>query len=363
MRRAAPLFALAAASLVAVSLAARADEPDPACTMPSAWKDGQVVVPRGLPAPWVPPSNPVTAEKVALGRRLFFEKAMSRDSTRSCAHCHDPSLCLADRRKTALGVREQVGPRNVPSLVNAAIYPALFWDGRAVSLEAQAEGPLLAPTELDMTEDLLVERVKAIEAYRPLFAAAFGSETVTLRRIGYALSSFERTLLAADSPFDRWWFAKEEGAMDAAQKRGYALFRTKGGCAGCHSIRPTEAALTDFEFHATSAGADGNDDPGRFAVTGRPEDRGRFRTPTLRNVALTGPWFHDGSAATLREAIDHYDRGGKAGRPKEPEIRPLHLAEEEKQDLEAFLNALTSPGIPGAPGPKGTPGGGAGGTK
>ena len=336
-------------SIVAFGAAALAAEPDPAARLPSAWKDGALAVPKGLPAPWVPPSNPVTPEKVALGKRLFFEKQMSRDGTKSCAHCHDPALALTDGRATALGVRDQVGPRNVPSLLNAAMYPALFWDGRAVSLEAQAEGPILAATELDMTEELLVERVKAIEAYKPLFVAAFGTDTVTLRRMAYALASFERTLLSEETPFDRWWFGKDEAAIGPAEKRGYTVFRVKGGCATCHSIRPTEASFSDFGYHATSAGADGDVDPGRFAVTGCAEDKGRFRTPTLRNVALTGPWFHDGSATTLREAIDHYDRGGKEGRPKEPEIRPLHLTEEEKQDLEAFLKSLSSPGIPGVP--------------
>jgi cytochrome c peroxidase len=341
--RLALLASVAAAS--AAGLARAAGEPDPKAPLPSAWTGEAVRVPPGLPTPWVPPSNPLTKEKVELGRRLYFETALSNDGTRSCAHCHDPRKGFGDGRPTALGVRGQVGPRNVPTLANAAIYPALFWDGRAVSLEAQAEGPILAPTELDMTEAGLVDRVKAIGDYRPLFAAAFGSETVTLRRIAQALASFERTLLLGDSPFDRWWFGRDEKALDDAARRGYEVFRTRGGCAGCHSVKPAAAAFTDFEFHATSAGADGDDDPGRFAVTGKPEDRGRFRTPSLRNVALTGPWFHDGSASTLREAIDHYDRGGRAGKPKEPEIRALHLSEEEKADLEAFLRSLSSPAL------------------
>ena len=218
-------------------------------------------MPRGLPAPWVPPSNPITEEKLALGRRLFFEPAMSRDRTKSCAHCHLPELAFTDGLATAVGVRGQVGARNVPSLLNAAIYPSLFWDGRSVSLESQAEGPLLAPTELDMTEELLVERIREAPAYGPLFAAAFGSETVTLRRIAHALAAFQRTLLAGDAPFDRWWFGKDGTAMTDAAKRGYELFRTKGACAGCHSIRPTEAAFTDGEYHATGTVAKGVDRP------------------------------------------------------------------------------------------------------
>lgn len=330
--------------------AARRD-PDPDARLLSAWKDGELVVPRGLPAPWVPPSNPPTDAKIALGRRLFFEKALSRDRSRSCAHCHDPALALGDARRTALGVRDQIGPRNVPSLINAAIAPVLFWDGRAVSLEAQAEGPLLAVTELDMTEDLLVARIEEGAAYRPLFEQAFGSPTITLRRAAQALACFERTLLAADSPFDRWWFGKDASAMDAAQQRGYEIFRTKGGCAGCHSIRPAEAALSDFEFHATGAGAKDDADLGRFVVTGRAEDKRRFRTPSLRNVAATGPYFHDGSAATLEAVVDHYDRGGATIAGVAPEIAPLHLSPAEKSDLVAFLGALSSPGVVCAPPP------------
>ncbi len=340
------LSALAVAGLAVTAVASDAPrEPDPSAPLLSAWKDGEVVAPRGLPSPWIPPSNPPTDAKIALGRRLFFEKALSKDRSKSCAHCHDPALAFADGRKTAIGVRGQVGRRNVPSLLNAAIAPFLFWDGRSVSLEAQAEGPLLAVDELDMTEDLLVERIREIEAYAPLFAAAFGTPTVTLRRASQAISSFERTLLAADSPFDRWWFGKDDAALDAAQKRGYELFRTKGSCASCHSIRPAEAAFSDFEFHATGAGAKDDADLGRFVVTGRDEDRRRFRTPSLRQVADTGPYFHDGSAATLKDVIEHYDKGGAVVAGVTPEIAPLHLSPQEEADLEAFLRALSSPSV------------------
>lgn len=339
---------LAAATALALgvgaALRAFAEAPAPV-DLPSAWKDGRLEVPRGLPSPWVPPSNPMTEEKIALGRRLFTDRAMSRDRSKACVDCHLPEHALTDGRATAVGVREQVGTRNVPSLWNAAIYPSLFWDGRAVSLEAQAEGPLLAPTELDMTEDLLVERIASDATYAPYFEKAFGTPTVTLRRIAYALSSFERTLLAADSPFDRWWFNRQENAMPAPARRGYLLFRTKGGCASCHSIRPAEASFSDYEFHATGTVSEGATDLGRFAVTGREDDRGRFRTPSLRNVARTGPYFHDGSAATLSDVLDHYDRGGKEVAGKKPEIGPLHLSAQEKADLLAFLEALSSPTV------------------
>jgi cytochrome c peroxidase len=335
---------------LAISTLALADDSDPMPVAAStAWKDGVLKVPKGLPAPWIPATNPMTREKVDLGRRLFFDKALSRDRSKSCSDCHAPGACFTDERTTALGVREQVGPRNTPSLVNAALAPVLFWDGRAVSLEAQAEGPLLAPTELDMTEALLVERVKEKPEYPPLFRAAFGSPEVTLRRIGHALSSFERTLLSADSPFDRWWWESDESAVEAPVRRGFDLFRTKAGCASCHKVGPSDALFTDFSFHATGAGA--TDDPGRFAVTGRDEDRGRFRTPSLRNVAATAPYFHDGSAATLADVIDHYDRGGNPGRPREAEMRPIRLTKEEKADLEAFLRSLTSPGFAECPPP------------
>lgn len=352
MHRRAPAAAalvLAAAAAAAVAAATARAGPGPASpddaarVRLSAWRDGRLEVPRGLPSPWVPPSNPMTEAKVALGRRLFFDRALSRDRTKGCVDCHEPEKGYGDGLPTAVGVRGQVGPRNVPSLLNAAVYPALFWDGRAVSLEAQAEGPLLAPTELDMTEALLVERVEADPAYAPLFAAAFGSPTVTLRRVGHALASFQRTLLAADSPFDRFWFGGEPDALPAAARRGHELFRTKAACAGCHTVGPSDAAFSDFGFHATGTGTVGADDVGRAGVTGRADDRGRFRTPTLRNVALTAPYFHDGSAATLADVVEFYDRGGAtvAGRP--PEVSPLHLSKAERADLVAFLEALTSP--------------------
>ena len=337
------LGAIGGAVLVRTVLADSAAEDGP--VLPSAFVDGRLVVPQGLPSPWVPPSNPITAEKIALGRKLFVEKALSRDGTKSCMSCHDPAKALTDGRATAIGVREQVGPRNVPSLWNAATYPTLFWDGRAVSLEAQAEGPLLAPTELDMTEDLLVDRIAKDPAYAPLFERAFGTKTVTLRRVAYALASFQRTLLAGDAPFDRWWFGHDEAAVSPAVRRGYLVFRTKGACAGCHAVHPAEASFTDFEFHATGTSVEGATDLGRFAITGREEDRGRFRTPTLRNVARTAPYFHDGSAATLDDVIRHYDEGGKTVAGRRPEIDPLHLTPEEKSDLRAFLESLTSPAV------------------
>jgi cytochrome c peroxidase len=306
-RPAIALLALATAFAASLARVASSADPEPQRGVPAAFKEGALVVPKGLPRPVVPASNPLTAEKIALGRRLFFDAALSRDRTKSCAHCHMPGSCFTDGRTTGLGVRDQSGPRNVPTIVNAAIAPALFWDGRASSLEAQAEGPILAPAELDMPEEMLVSRVEADPGYAPLFEAAFGSKTVALRRIAYALASYERTLLAADSAFDRYWFAADAKALAGAAERGYVVFRTKGACASCHVVSAAEAPFSDFGYHATGAGADGNDDPGRFAVTKREADRGRFRTPSLRNVALTAPYFHDGSAATLDDVVDHYD--------------------------------------------------------
>jgi cytochrome c peroxidase len=337
-----PRLAVIAATTAWVAVAAALAGDDDRIRL-SAWKDGRLEIPRGLPSPWVPPSNPVTDAKLALGRRLFFDRTLSRDGTKGCVDCHAPEKGYGDGLPTAVGVRGQVGHRNVPSLLNAAIYPALFWDGRAVSLEAQAEGPLLAPTELDMTEDLLVERIASVPSYAPLFEAAFGSRTVTLRRVGHALAAFQRTLLAADSPFDRFWFDGAADALSPAAKRGHAVFVGKGACASCHTVGPSDAAFTDFGFHATGTVKEGATDVGRSMVTGDEADRGRFRTPTLRNVALTAPYLHDGSARTLAEVVDHYDRGGTkvAGRP--PEISPLHLTPAERADLVAFLEALTSP--------------------
>jgi len=304
--------------------------------------------PRGLPAPWTPPENPYGAAKAALGERLFSEPALSRDRTVACATCHPPEKAYADGKPTAVGIRGQVQARNAPSLLNVAFVRRPFWDGRVASLEEQAGLPITNRTEMDLADGEVVARLAADPAYPPLFREAFGDPAVTFERVRKSIATFERTLLAGDSPFDRWWEGEKE-AMPADAVRGFGLFTGTARCSTCHPVRQSYALFTDGEFHATGAGKGaGRDDPGRAAATGAPGDRGKFRTPGLRNAALTAPYMHDGSLATLEEVIDFYDRGGEPHANLDPDIRPLGLTARERRDLAAFLRALTSPVLPGS---------------
>jgi cytochrome c peroxidase len=302
--------------------------------------------PRGLPAPWDPPSNPWSEAKAALGRRLFSDPLLSRDRTVSCSTCHPPEKAYADGRPLAVGIRGQAQGRNAPSLLNVAYVRRPFWDGRAAGLEEQAAIPILNPAEMDMTEEEVLSRLRGDPAYPPLFAKAFGGPGVDFGRVRAALAAFERTLLAGDSPFDRWWEG-DASAMGEDAVRGFRLFMGRARCSTCHPVRQSYALLTDDGFHNTGAGEGaGKADPGRMGATKRPEDRGRFKTPTLRNVALTAPYMHDGSLRDLAAVVDFYDRGGEANPDLDPDLRPLALTGRERRDLVAFLEALTSPSYP-----------------
>lgn len=332
------LAAVACAATLAAAFTAFAGEP-PAASPPDP--------PRGVPRPLAPASNPTTPAKVALGAKLFADPRLSRNGRVSCAGCHVATLAFTDGLATARGVTDRPLARNAPSLLNVALSPSLFWDGRTPTLEEQARIPLLHPDEMGLDDEEEVARiVSSVEEYPPLFEKAFGDRTVTLQRVARALAAFQRTLLSGDAPFDRWW-AGDEDAMDDAAKRGYRVFVDRGGCAQCHSIRQSYALFTDGDFHNTGAGkGEGLADPGRFAVTKRDEDRGAFRTPGLRNVALTAPYMHDGSLATLADVIDFYVEGGRQNPHLSPLMHPLALDERDRADLLAFLGALTSPVLP-----------------
>ncbi len=228
-----------------------------------------------------------------------------------------------------------------------AYAPHLFWDGRAETLEEQARQPVVHPREMGHeSETACAACIAALPEYPPLFERAFGDARVTMQRIARALAAYERTLLAGDAPFDRWWRG-DAAAMGEPARRGYRVFIDRGGCVQCHSIRQSYALFTDYDFHNTGAGKGaGVADTGRMGVTGREEDRGAFRTPTLRNVALTAPYMHDGSLATLEEVIDFYVEGGRQSAHLSPLMRPLDLDEADRADLLAFLHALTSPELP-----------------
>lgn len=300
--------------------------------------------PLGLDPVRVPENNPQTPEKIALGRQLFFDPRLSVDGTVSCASCHNPKLGWSNGLSFAFGVKGQTGGRSAPTVLNAAYSDTLFWDGRAPSLEEQAKGPIANPIEMGNTYGQVTQTLKGIPGYVDRFKAVFGTDDITIDHVAMAIAAFERTLVSGNSPFDRYKYGGDRGALSAAQVRGMELFRDKQGpnCAKCHRFDDFTADLTDFRFHNVGVGADHpTPDLGREKVTGAAEDRGQFRTPTLRNVALTGPYMHDGRFATLEQVVDYYAQGALANPNLDVEIHKFDLSARQKADLLAFLEALT----------------------
>lgn len=282
----------------------------------------------------IPDDNPLTTARIALGRALFFDIRLSADRKVSCSSCHQPAQYLTDGRQVSLGVYGRVGIRNVPSILNSAWRESFFWDGRQTKLEEQVLQPIVNPVEMGLTLEAAVTRVAAVERYKQSFAAIF-ADGVTPENLGRVLASFVRTLRAGDAAFDRF-SAGDSMAISVAARRGYGLFVGKALCMRCHS----GALFTDEEFHNT--GVSPGRDAGREFVTGLQADRGKFRTPSLRNVEFTAPYMHDGSLATLPEVVRFYDGGGNANPNLDRLIRPLGLSDDEQQDLVAFLKTLTS---------------------
>ena len=261
----------------------------------------------------VPESNPLTRDKVELGRRLFFDKRLSRDRTIACVTCHDPALAFSDGRVLARGIDGAEGTRNAPALINRGYGSSFFWDGRAKSLEQQALEPILNPRELGLTEGELEQRTKLKTA-----------------EVTAALASFVRTIRSGDSRFDRYT-AGQPNAINALEKAGLAVFRGRGNCSACHP----GPNFTDEQFHNTGvAWRDG-------ALADRGAGQGRFKTPTLREVSRTAPYMHDGSLTTLEDVIEFYSEGGRPNPNLDVEIRPRNFTPEEKRALLAFLQTLT----------------------
>jgi cytochrome c peroxidase len=285
----------------------------------------------------VPESNPLTPEKVALGRRLFHDPVLSRDFTMACATCHDSRRAFSDALPRAVGMAGQVLGRHAPALLNRGYGRAFFWDGRASSLEEQALQPIQNPSEFASTLDGAVARLAQHSEYPAQFQAAFGRQP-NAEDLGRALASYVRTILAAESPADRF-MAGDASALSPQARDGLLLFRGKANCSACH-VSPL---FTDEQFHNTGvAWRDAKfADFGRGATTGKKEDFGAFKTPTLREVARTAPYMHDGSFATLEEVIEFYDRGANPNPHLDAEIRPLKLSADEKQALLAFLRSLS----------------------
>ena len=284
----------------------------------------------------IPKANPLTAEKAALGRRLFSDPILSADQSIACSSCHDPERAFTDDRPKAVGVFGRVGPRRVPKLVNRGYGRSFFWDGRIPSLEEQVLEPVVNELEMDLSLAEAETRLRADTRYAAEFMAVFG-QAPDRDALANALASYVRTILSGDSRYDRYVAGKAD-ALNEQERLGLEVFRTKGNCVTCH-LGPN---LTDERFHNTGVGyQDGQfADDGRFLVTGRSRDRGAFKTPTLRDVALTAPYMHDGSLETLERVIEDYDRGGTPNAHLDPEIRELNLSDGEKDALAAFLRTL-----------------------
>jgi cytochrome c peroxidase len=331
--------------------------------------------PLGLPKLPVPKDNPLTPAKIALGRKLFYDRRLSLNNTFSCAICHIPEQGFSNNEMTtAVGIEGRSVRRNSPSLYNVGYAQLLFHDGRENSLEQQAWGPLLARNEMaNPSIGYVVDKLKTSTDYRGLFEKAF-NKGPTMETIGQALASYQRTLNAADSPFDRWYFGKQKGALSEPAQRGFALFTGKAACSTCHTIGDKSALFTDQKRHNTGIGytesmqkspekqrvqvapgvfVDVNSDNlkglntekpndlGYYEISQNPADRWAYKTPSLRNVALSAPYMHNGSLPTLAEVVKFYNQGGAANENLSPLLKPLGLSAQESADLVVFLEALS----------------------
>jgi len=287
--------------------------------------------------------EPDPPEVIALGRRLFFDPRLSTDGRVACASCHRPEFGFADPRARSVGTRGQLTARNAPSLLNRALDPAFFWDGRAATLEEQVLMPIDDEREMGRGSAAVVRWLDGSDEYRPSFEAAFGGGPTEARLAG-ALAAFVRALRLGDSPVDRFR-AGELDALDPAEESGLWIFESKGRCWRCHH----GPNFADGEFHNTGVGArDGVPEDGRFAVTGDPADRGAFKTPGLRGLTATAPYMHDGSLATLEDVVEFYRRGGNPNDALSEELRPIELTDVEAANLVAFLRALSRRARPSA---------------
>jgi cytochrome c peroxidase len=333
----------------------------------------------GLPAMEIPADNPVTPAKVALGRKLFLDRRLSPNGTMSCAMCHVPEQGFtAHELATSVGIAGRSVRRNAPTVLNVGWQKRLFHDGRESTLEDQVWGPLLATNEMgNPSIGYVIERIAALDDYRGLFEAAFDGRGPSAARLGAALAAYQRMLIAGDSRFDRWRFGGEAAALSEVERQGFALFAGKARCIACHAIGERDALFTDHGFHNTGIGwrrsfglpertrvelAPGvyaeldrrtvesfseppAKDVGRYEITLDPKDRWAYKTPSLRNVALTAPYMHDGSLPNLEAVVDFYDRGGIDNPEKSALVVPLGLSAAERAALVAFLRTLTGSAV------------------
>jgi cytochrome c peroxidase len=284
-------------------------------------------------------ANPQTPEKIALGQMLFFDPRLSGSGVISCASCHNPALGWSDGLAKGLGHMGGRLGRHTPTILNVAYGEPYFWDGRAETLEDQAKGPLTSAKEMNMPADAAISRIQSIPGYVAAFNRAFPGRDISLDTFAAAVASYERTVVSADAPFDKW-VEGDEQAISPAAKRGFVVFNGKANCAVCHS----GWRMSDDGFH--DIGLPG-DDRGRAAIApGIVQLEHAFKTPTLRNINQRAPYMHDGSMPTLAAVIDHYDHGFEHRDSLDSQIHPLDLTSEEKAELLAFLDTLTSVDVP-----------------
>ena len=336
--------------------------------------------PLGLPKMEMPDGN-ITEEQVSLGRRLFFDRRLSLNDTFSCAICHIPEQGFANNElATAIGFEGRSVKRNSPTIYNVGYYHVFFHDGREDSLVQQVWAPLLARNEMaNPSIGYVINKIKGIKEYQGLFEAAFDGKGPTMETVGMALASYQRTLNSGNSRFDQWYYGKQQDALSEDEKAGFALFVGKGKCSACHLINEKYALFTDQLLHNTGHGynvsmgikpkttrvqlAPGvfvnvdnevidsvrqtpkQNDVGLYTITQNPFDRWKFRTPILRNVALTAPYMHDGAFTNLRQIVEFYNQGGVPNELLSPLITPLNLTEQEIDQLVAFMGALTGDNI------------------
>ncbi len=333
----------------------------------------------GLPLVPEPEDNPINAQKIVLGRKLFYDRRLSLNNTFSCAMCHIPEQGFSSNEMaTAVGIEGRTVRRNSPTIYNVAYAKLLFHDGRENTLEQQVWGPFLAHNEMgNPSIGYVVDKIKSFADYKDLFEKSF-AKPANMMTIGQAIACYERSLNSANSPFDQWYFGKKPKVVKATVKRGFKLFTGKAGCNSCHLIEKKYAILSDNKLHNTGVGYQDSmgtsaemqklqiapgvfvdverkrlqsisaikpGDLGRYEITQNPQDRWKYKTPSLRNVNLTAPYMHNGSLSTLEDVVNFYNQGGISNENLDPLIKPLGLTRKEKSDLVGFLKSLTGSNV------------------
>ena len=291
----------------------------------------------------VPADNPITKEKVELGRFLFFDKRLSANNTIACASCHIPALAFTDGQPVSTGINSQQGGRSAPTAINRGFSTAQFWDGRAATLEDQSIGPFANLIEHGFaSHDELIKKINSIKGYKKLFSDVYGKKKLTKENVGRAIAAFQRTLISGNSPFDRFDYDGDQKAISESAKRGKNLFFDKARCNLCHM----GTNFSDEKFHNIGIGWDDSDtlDLGRYRVSKNEKDLGAFKTPTLREITKTAPYMHDGRFATLEDVIKHYNKGGVKNPFLDNQVIPLNLSDSEIKDLLSMLRSLEGEG-------------------